>query len=64
MIFIADQKAINFSATNTMGMIILGIALFFAGRYLSKLGIESPLEEKKKRHFLFSKKEKTAGWRH
>lgn len=64
VIFIADQKAINFSATNTMGMIILGIALFFAGRYLSKLGIESPLEEKKKRHFLFSKKEKTAGWRH
>jgi len=63
VLFIADQEAISFSATNTIGMIILGIALFLGGRYLSNLGMEPRAEEKKK-HFPFPRRDKTIGWRH
>lgn len=66
---IADPDSIDFNLTNSMGMIILGISLFFAGRQIYGQRKEEEEEDKsekeKRRHLLsFKRKKKISGWRH
>jgi len=64
--YIADDASISFSFYNTMGMIILGILLFFSGRQIYKEIIkEEAMQETERRHIIpLKRKKKISGWRH